>query len=38
MTHMCKLKYLLGLWGCKGVGGMDLTLVIKECFTEEETY
>lgn len=35
---MCKLKYLLGQWGCKGVGGKDLTLIVKECFTEEETH
>lgn len=35
---MYKLKYLLGRQGHEKAGGMDLTLVVKECFTEEEAH
>lgn len=35
---MYKLKYLLGRWSHEKAGGMDLTLVVKECFTEEEAH
>lgn len=34
---MCKLKYLLGHWGRKGVGRMDLTLVVQEDYRGGDT-